>query len=336
MAEALEAEAIQVGVDPHVLVVPELELAEKMILAACASQVPAVSLGAAHVMRAGGKRLRPLIVILVARLCGLQEVERPARLGAAVELIHTASLVHDDVVDESDRRRGHETVNVFFGNEASVLMGDYLVCRALRMIAEEPDLLLMREICDVIVSMCEAEVLQIAYRGDIENTFDNYLHVIRNKTACLFSFAARASARVARASNFTIERLGVFGMNLGMAFQIVDDILDLLGKEQELGKPIACDLREGKFTYPVLHAISCARGEERSELLSLLGNTVALTNLQVERVIEIVKDTGGFQSAYDTAIAYGDQAMSALVPLPDGPARRGLQSLVGRVIQRHF
>ncbi|MDQ2730388.1 MAG: polyprenyl synthetase family protein, partial [Armatimonadota bacterium] len=219
------AQALINAVDPQVLALSEMELAEKLIFEACASSVAAVSLGAAHVMRAGGKRIRPMVLILAAKSCGCEEAERVARLSAAVELVHTATLVHDDVVDESDRRRGQYSVNTFLGNEASVLMGDYLVCRALRMIADEPDVRLMRTMCDVIVSMCEAEVLQITYRGDVENTFENYLRVIRNKTACLFSYTAMAGALIGGASEAQVEAFRTFGLNLGIAFQIVDDIL---------------------------------------------------------------------------------------------------------------
>jgi len=323
------SETLQPALDPHAFAQSELELAEKMIFEACHSQVAAVSVGAAHVMRAGGKRLRPLVLILAAKACGYGGAERSARLGAAVELIHTATLVHDDVVDESDTRRGQDAVNTFFGNEASVLMGDYLVCRALRMIAEESDLELMRSICDVIVSMCEAEVLQITYRGDLENTFDNYFRVIRNKTACLFSFTARAGAHLGHASAAVRERLALFGLNLGTAFQIVDDILDLTGIEEELGKPTAADLREGKFTFPVLHAIRHAEGRDRESLLQL-------SDAQVDEVIDLVRTAGGFQAAYDCASEYAERALDALSGLSDGPALQGLRSVTARVVERRY
>jgi octaprenyl-diphosphate synthase len=330
----LSAEILQPAIDPHDLVTPEMALAEKLIFQACQSQVAAVSLGAAHIMRAGGKRLRPLVLILAAKACGYEGAERPARLGAAVELIHTATLVHDDVVDEADTRRGQYSVNIFLGNEASVLMGDYLVCRALRMVAEDADSELMCTICDVIVSMCEAEVLQITYRGDLENTFDNYLKVIRNKTACLFSFTALAGGRLARMPEVQIEQLRLFGLNLGVAFQIVDDILDLLGDEEQLGKPTGSDLREGKFTYPVLHAIASLEGPARQRLTELLSDTHNLSVEGVQDVVDLVREANGFQAAYDCAAGYVERALSALNGFPDNVALQALRSLTAGIVER--
>lgn len=322
------------AVDPQVLAFAEMELAEKLIFEACASQVAAVSLGAAHVMRAGGKRIRPMVLILAAKSCGCEEAERVARLGAAVELVHTATLVHDDVVDESDRRRGQYSVNTFLGNEASVLMGDYLVCRALRMIADEPDVRLMRNMCDVIVSMCEAEVLQITYRGDVENTFENYLRVIRNKTACLFSYTAMAGALLGGGSEAQVEAFRTFGLNLGIAFQIVDDILDLTGEEQSLGKPTASDLREGKFTYPVLHALRHLEGPAGQELLNLLSQPPCLDGGGVDRVVKLVTESGGLQAAYDCAGGYATRALEALVPQPESPSLAALREVANSVVHR--
>jgi geranylgeranyl pyrophosphate synthase len=244
--------------------------------------------------------------------------------------------VHDDVVDEADRRRGQYAVNTFFGNEASVLMGDYLVCCGLRMISDEPDPRLMRSICDVIVSMCEAEVLQITFRGDLDNTFENYLKVIRNKTARLFSFTAMAGGMLAGASQPVLESLADFGMNLGLAFQIVDDILDLTGDEQALGKPIAADLREGKFTYPILHAIGESCGEQRLYLASLLGDPSVLDEDGLDSVIEIVRGSGGFQAAYECASQYAHKASAVLLALPESPAREALFTVVSQVIERRF
>jgi len=313
-----------------------MDLAEKFIFEACTSQVAAVSLGAAHIMRAGGKRLRPLVLILVAKACGYEGSQSSARLGAAVELIHTATLVHDDVVDEADTRRGQYAVNTFFGNEASVLMGDYLVCRALRLIAEEPDLDLMREICDVIVSMCEAEVLQIAYRGDLENTFENYLTVIRNKTACLFSFTAMAGAHVAGAPSATCEAMRDFGLNVGIAFQIIDDALDLLGEQNLLGKPTGSDLLEGKFTYPILHALREAPPGRREELRGVLSRTDQLSQEDLRSVVEMVREAGGFRAALDRAQEYTDRCLTALSEAPPGPALDALRRVVSYVVERQI
>lgn len=218
---------------------------------------------AAHIVAAGGKRLRPLLTLASARLCGY-EGDRHIRLAACVEFIHTATLLHDDVVDESQLRRGLSSANAIFGNKASVLVGDFLFARAFQLMVEDGSLEVLSILSRAAATIVEGEVLQLVTQNDLETDEARYLEVIRGKTAALFSAATEVGAVVAEAGAERQQALARFGLDLGMAFQLVDDALDYAADPARLGKALGDDFREGKITLPVLIAFHAAEGEERA------------------------------------------------------------------------
>lgn len=214
---------------------------------------------ASHIVAAGGKRLRPLLTLASARLCGYGGMHHVG-LAACVEFIHTATLLHDDVVDESALRRGQASANSIFGNQASVLVGDFLFSRSFQLMVDAGSLEIMRILANASATIAEGEVLQLTTVNDPATTREAYFNVIRGKTAALFAAAARVGAIVAERDGETADALDAYGMNLGLAFQIVDDVLDYDADQEALGKTVGDDFREGKATLPVL--LAYARGDE--------------------------------------------------------------------------
>ncbi|WP_297372152.1 polyprenyl synthetase family protein [Acidocella sp.] len=239
-----------------------MQATNEAILARMDSPVALIPQLAAHIVAAGGKRLRPLLTLAAARLCGYQG-NRQVKLAACVEFIHTATLLHDDVVDESVLRRGFASANAVFGNKASVLVGDFLFARAFQLMVEDGSLEVLRILCAASATIAEGEVLQLTTQNDLSTTEERYFDVIRGKTAALFAAACEVGAVIAEVPPAQQDALARFGMDLGMAFQLVDDALDYAAQQSELGKTVGDDFREGKLTYPVLLAIADASPEER-------------------------------------------------------------------------
>jgi octaprenyl-diphosphate synthase len=239
----------------------ELTATNQAIIAWMDSPVALIPQLAAHLVAAGGKRLRPLLTLSAARLCGY-EGDRQVQLAACVEFIHTATLLHDDVVDESVLRRGYASANAVFGNKASVLVGDFLFARAFQLMVQDGSLEVLRILSAAAATIAEGEVLQLTTQNDLATTEAKYFDVIRGKTAALFAAACEVGAVIANQSPDHCAALARFGMNLGMAFQLVDDALDYSADVAELGKTIGDDFREGKLTYPVLLAIADATRDE--------------------------------------------------------------------------
>jgi len=233
----------------------DLHATNHAIVARMASPVALIPQLAAHLVAAGGKRLRPLLTLASARLCGYQG-DRHVQLAACVEFIHTATLLHDDVVDESVLRRGHASANAVFGNQASVLVGDFLFARAFQLMVADGSLDVLRILSTAAATIAEGEVLQLTTQNDLATTEDKYFEVIRGKTAALFAAACEVGGVIANRPAAECDALARFGMDLGMAFQLVDDALDYSADVAELGKTIGDDFREGKLTYPVLIAIA--------------------------------------------------------------------------------
>ncbi|HEU4754906.1 MAG TPA: polyprenyl synthetase family protein, partial [Armatimonadota bacterium] len=253
---------------PADLVRPELEQVEQVLTQASTSEIEVLQEAARHILSAGGKRVRPQLTLLAAEAVG-GSLARAVPLAAACELVHTATLVHDDIVDESDSRRGRMAVQFYFGNSASVLMGDYLVVRAFGLVSGDPDRQLWNLLVDTIARMCEGEVLQICVKGDTSIGVDVYETIIECKTALLISTCTRFGALLGNSAPEVVQGLADFGYGVGMAFQIQDDILDFIGDEATLGKPVGGDLREGKVTLPVIYALQDAAPEPREELLRI-------------------------------------------------------------------
>jgi octaprenyl-diphosphate synthase len=288
-----------------------------------ASQVALVNQISHYIVQAGGKRVRPMLLLLVARALGSDSPERH-ELAAVVEFIHTATLLHDDVVDESDLRRGRKTANAMFGNAASVLVGDFLYSRAFQMMVSTNRLRVMDVLAEATNVIAEGEVLQLMNMHDPDISVDDYLRVIEYKTAKLFEASARLGAVITDSSAEIEEACASYGRALGTAFQLIDDLLDYEGSTAELGKNIGDDLREGKPTLPLLVAMQRGTAEQRDMIRN------AIIHGEVERmpqIVEIVKATGALEATREAAQAQADQAQACLDKLPDSTYRDALLQL---------
>jgi octaprenyl-diphosphate synthase len=283
-----------------------------------------------YIINAGGKRIRPRLLLLFADAFGFEGQAR-YELAATVEFIHTATLLHDDVVDESSLRRGRSTANAIFGNAASVLVGDFLYSRAFQMMVSVNQMRVLDVLADATNTIAEGEVLQLMNMHDPDLAVDEYLRVIRFKTAKLFEASARLGAILGGAPAEVEESCADFGRSLGTAFQLVDDLLDYEGKSDELGKNVGDDLREGKPTLPLLIAMERGTPQER-ELVRH-----AIEAGEVERlsdIVSIVRRTGAIDATRDAALIEADKARACLSSVPAGAARDALLELCDRSVRR--
>jgi octaprenyl-diphosphate synthase len=294
------------------------------------SRVALIDQIAQYIVSAGGKRIRPRLVLLFAQALGY---EGPAmyELAATVEFIHTATLLHDDVVDESSMRRGRATANAMFGNAASVLVGDFLYSRAFQMMVSVENMRVLDVLADATNVIAEGEVLQLMNMHDPDLSVEAYLQVIRFKTAKLFEASARLGAVIAGASAELEEACSTYGRALGTAFQLVDDLLDYEGDSQALGKNVGDDLREGKPTLPLLVAMQRCNASERAQLRHAIEHGGAT---ELPQILEIVRHTGALQATREAAQAEADKAQACLDVLPETPARDALINFCVRSIDR--
>ncbi|RVU43463.1 polyprenyl synthetase family protein [Rubrivivax rivuli] len=294
------------------------------------SRVALIDQIAAYIIGAGGKRIRPRLVLLFAEALGFEGPER-YELAAIVEFIHTATLLHDDVVDESALRRGRATANAMFGNAASVLVGDFLYSRAFQMMVSVNRMRVLDVLADATNVIAEGEVLQLMNMHDPDLAVKDYLEVIRFKTAKLFEASARLGAVLAHASPAVEEACASYGRSLGTAFQLVDDLLDYEGNSDELGKNVGDDLREGKPTLPLLVAMERASAEERT----LIRHAIEHGELEkLPDILAIVRRTGALDATRESARAEAERAQEALSVLPATPARAALLDLCARSVHR--
>jgi octaprenyl-diphosphate synthase len=313
--------------------ITELEAVEATLADCTVSEVELLQVAARHILDAGGKRFRPQLTLLSAQSLGYGGA-RTVPLAAVMELIHTATLVHDDIVDASDSRRGRATANLFWGNSASVLMGDYLVIRAFSLLAQDGDPRLLTLMCDTIARMCEGEVLQLGCRGNLDLSEEVYFQIIECKTAALMALCCHTAAIVADGSGDDTAILARFGRCLGMAFQIQDDVLDYLGDEKLLGKPVGGDLREAKVTLPLILALQRATPEDRRSVEEVFTRTAPITPVDVASVSAMIDRYSGFERARDAARAFLRDAQGALAELSPSGARDALSALADRVVDR--
>ena len=295
-----------------------------------ASEVALINQISHYIVSAGGKRIRPRLVLLFADALGFAGPER-FELAATVEFIHTATLLHDDVVDESSLRRGRETANALFGNAASVLVGDFLYSRAFQMMVSVNRLRVLEVLADATNVIAEGEVLQLMNMHDPDLAVDDYLRVIRFKTAKLFEASARLGAVLAGAGREVEEACADYGRSLGTAFQLVDDLLDYEGDTHALGKNVGDDLREGKPTLPLLVAMSRSNADERLLMRHAIEHGEPD---RLNEILAIVRRTGALDATRDAARAESDKARAALSALPDSAARRALLDLCDRSVER--
>jgi octaprenyl-diphosphate synthase len=295
-----------------------------------ASRVALIDQISRYIIGAGGKRIRPRLVLLFSQALGFDGPER-FELAAIVEFIHTATLLHDDVVDESSLRRGRATANAIFGNAASVLVGDFLYSRAFQMMVSVNRMRVLEVLADATNVIAEGEVLQLMNMHDPDLAVEEYLRVIRYKTAKLFEASARLGAVLGNAEFVLEETCADFGRSLGTAFQLVDDLLDYEGNSDELGKNVGDDLREGKPTLPLLIAMERGTAEQRH----LIRHAIEQGDLQkLPEILAIIRHTGALDATRQAAQLQADQARQALSSLPASAAREALLELCSRAVHR--
>ncbi len=312
----------------------DMQATNQAILTRMESPVALIPQLAAHLVAAGGKRLRPLLTLATAKLCGY-EGERHIQLAACVEFIHTATLLHDDVVDESVLRRGYASANAVFGNKASVLVGDFLFARSFQLMVEDGSLDVLRILCAASATIAEGEVLQLTTQNDLSTTEDKYFEVIRGKTAALFAAACEVGGVVAGRGAEDCAALYQFGMDLGMAFQLVDDALDYSAVQAELGKTVGDDFREGKLTYPVLVAIAAAQGEEQ-EFWTRTIEQGEQTEADLPAALELIRKYDATAKTIARAEQFIDSACAALARFPEGEMRTALIDVARYTTARRF
>lgn len=314
----------------HQVVKAEFDQVNDLILSQLHSDVGLVENIGQYIIDAGGKRLRPLLVILSANSCGYQGSQHTS-LAAIIEFIHTATLLHDDVVDTSDLRRGRATANAKFGNAPSVLVGDFLYSRAFQMLVAIENMDIMRIIADTTNIISEGEVQQLINAGNPDATETTYLEVIRKKTAQLFDAAAEAGAVLAGATPSQQMAMGRYGHHLGMAFQLVDDALDYNGNTEDLGKNVGDDLAEGKPTLPLIYAMQHGSPDQAKLIRSAIEEGGIE---QMDAILDTINATGALDYTLSCAKRHIEQAKLCLVDLPDTPERQAMFDLADFAIQR--
>lgn len=312
------------------LIADDMKAMDAVIARRLSSEVLLVSQVSHYIVAAGGKRLRPALLLL---MCGALDYrgEQRFNLAAVVEFIHTATLLHDDVVDESTLRRGRATANANFGNPASVLVGDFLYSRAFQMMVDAGDMRVMQTLAEATNVIAEGEVLQLMNMHDASLSEDGYLRVIRSKTAKLFEASARLAALLAKAPAEVEQACATYGQALGTAFQVIDDVLDYDGDAMEMGKNLGDDLREGKATLPLIIAMQRGSATQR-DLIREAVETGGTDRLR--QIVEIVRETGALQATREAAAAEGRRAVEALALLGQNSYSEALLQLATQLLQR--
>ncbi len=320
--------------DLTVLVQDDLQAVNEVIMQRMQSPVALIPQLAGHLIAAGGKRLRPVLTLASARLCGYDGT-RHRKLAACVEFIHTATLLHDDVVDDSNLRRGEPAANTLFGNKPTVLVGDFLFSRAFQLMTEDGSLDVLRILSNASAIIAEGEVLQLTTSNDVRTSEQAYLEVIRAKTAELFAAACRIGAVVSNRPSPEEEALRTFGLNLGLAFQIIDDVLDYSAEQARLGKSIGDDFREGKITLPVILAYNRGGEAERFFWRRTLED-LEQKDGDLEKAIELLAKSQALKDAAERARHYGAIARDALGLFPEHPIKSALLDVVDFTLEREY
>jgi octaprenyl-diphosphate synthase len=318
--------------DVQALVEADMQAVNTLIQKRLQSEVVLVNQLGAYIINSGGKRLRPLLHLLCAGAMGAEGWHKH-QVAAIIEFIHTATLLHDDVVDSSDMRRGQETANALFGNEASVLVGDFLYSRAFEMMVEIDNMRVMSILARATNVIAEGEVMQLLNVHDADTTEERYLEVIRCKTAKLFEAAAQLAAVITGAPQEQENALSAYGMYLGKSFQLIDDVLDYSASSEELGKNVGDDLAEGKPTLPLIYAMrkgSPAQAKVVREAIEKGGLE------QIDAVLEAIESTGAIDYTARTAEQAANTAVEAIKGLPDSDYRQALEALARFSVERSY
>ncbi|MCB9983322.1 MAG: polyprenyl synthetase family protein [Rhodospirillales bacterium] len=287
---------------------------------------------ASYLIAAGGKRVRPLLTLATTAMYD-GEMTRAHRLAASVEFIHTATLLHDDVVDESQQRRGQDAANLVFGNQASVLVGDFLFSRAFQLMTEDGSLEVLRILSDASAIIAQGEVMQLTTANNLNTTMDEYIEVIKAKTAALFAAACEVGPVIAGADTNAAKAMAEYGMNMGIAFQIADDTLDYMAQREQLGKTVGDDFREGKMTAPVLFALQNASAEDKDFWTRTLSNR-DINECDFDHARTLIEQGGIIRQCFDLAYTYRDKALEALNQAPPCEIRDLLKPLTDYTINR--
>ena len=316
------------------LIADDIKAVNALIVQHMDSPVDMIPQLAGHIIAAGGKRLRPMLTLGSARMCGYQGT-RHLGLAASVEFIHTATLLHDDVVDESDLRRGSASANAVWGNKASVLVGDFLFSRAFQLMVADGSLEVLDILSNTSAVIAEGEVMQLITTNDTETGEPAYLDVIRAKTAQLFAAACKLGAVVAERPKVEEEALNTFGINLGIAFQVIDDVLDYSAKQATLGKAVGDDFREGKISLPVILAFHRGNDDDRKFWRRTLEDQEQ-TEGDLEHAIHLMEKHVALEDSVKRARHYGAMARDALGIFPDSPHKKAFIELIDFCIERAY
>ncbi len=318
------------------LVSDDMTLVNKTIASNLDSDVALINQLGAYIVQAGGKRLRPVALLLAAKACNPEQLETTSDetlLAAIVEFIHTATLLHDDVVDESEMRRGRETANEVFGNAASVLVGDYLYSRAFQMMVEVGSMRVMEILSRTTNQIAEGEVMQLINCGSADTTETQYMETIQSKTAILFEAATQLGAVITKQARPVEDAMAAYGLHLGTAFQLVDDILDYTADGEAMGKNVGDDLAEGKPTLPLINAIERSEGKDRQLLENAITNA---SRENLDAVLAIIEQTGSLAYTARAAREQAKLAQAALEVLPDSSYKRALSQLAEFSVERAY
>jgi len=313
----------------------DMERMERRIHESLGTDVPLIQQVSKYILGAGGKRFRPLLHLLSARLCGYREHNAEYLLGSVVEYIHTASLLHDDVVDEANMRRGQSSANSIWGNQASILVGDYLYSKALYHAVRLQNQRVMDVLSETTTTMSEGEVLQLMQIQNADITEADYFRLVECKTGVLISASCRLGAIVGKAPLSQEDALTAYGKKLGLAFQITDDTLDYAADQKQLGKVLGKDLEEGKVTLPLIYLMRSADADENSRLRAILSADTVHEN-DLSYALGLMKKHGSVDQALTVAQTFATEARTALNIFPDSSARRALFALADYVVQREM
>ena len=310
----------------------DLEKVEREISLESVASVDAVTSISQYLQTGGGKRLRPILLLLSAKLFGPTN-DGAIRLAAVVEMLHTATLVHDDVIDFAKTRRGRPSINVVWGNHTSVLAGDWLYMQAFQIALRERNFHILDVLIGLTQDMVEGELLQLERIGKIDISEADYMELVDRKTASLFSVCSRLGTVIAGGDEALENRMGEFGWNLGIAFQLVDDVLDFTSREKILGKPVGNDLREGKVTLPLIYALKSATPDERAMIQSVLtdGN---YDQVPFVNILQMIHRHHGVERALERAQDFTNKARAVLAGFPESPCQRALLAVTDLVTDR--
>lgn len=314
------------------LIAPKMELVEEELRRNFQSKITTIEQVGQHILAGGGKRLRPALLLLVSRMLRYDGY-RDVVYGAVVEFIHTATLIHDDIIDEADVRRGRTSVNYGWGNNLTVLVGDYVFMHSMHMALGEGNLEVLRLLSDATIKMIEGEILGTETNGRVDLSVDEYFEIVQRKTAALFGATCRIPGLLVEAPEAQMASLASYGKNLGVAFQLIDDLLDFTSSTEILGKPALSDLKEGKVTLPLILAMPKATQHER-DLIASVASKKSFEGADPAEILDIVSRYGTLEEARTIALGYANGAREALAVFPPSPAREALEAALDFVMER--